>query len=758
MIRLRPAQERVLRYSSGRMGVAAVPGSGKTTTLAMLAARLVAEAIQDDEEVLVVTLVNSAVNNVSARIDQILKERKLIPRLGYRVRTLHGLAHDIVRERPGLVGLSEDFQILDERECARILEDCCQAWLKLHPEILDSYVLPDIEEKKREWIGRDPWPETVQSVAAAFVRRAKDHQIPPEVLLSSLADRGRDLPLAAMGTGIYASYQRALAYRGGVDFDDLIRLALDALRLDPDYLARLRARWPFILEDEAQDSSALQEKILSTLAGEKGNWVRVGDTNQAIFETFTTASPDYLRAFVGSEGVTSCDLPNSGRSCQGIIDLANYLVEWAMRDHPEAERARKAFSPQYIEPSPPGDSQPNPDTTPGCVQIVRQGFSADEEIQKLVLGLQAQPAAPDETVAVLAPRNARGFKVSDALRANKIDCVELLQSTSATRQTAGVLGTVLRCLADAASPTKLADAFRAWRRDDRSDPEDGNRLRRLEKLLRGCRQVEDYLWPRLSRDWLASVDLGSDPEASEHLRLLTEFRTLLQTWQDAILLPIDQLVLTVAQDLFREPAELALAYKLSLLLRSAADVNPGWGLPELTEELAVIARNQRKFIGLSEDDVAFDPAKYKGKVVVTTMHKAKGLEWDRVYLMSVNNYDFPSAQSYDSYISEKWFIRDGLNLEAEALAQLDVVTGAVRGTPYREGEATHRARLDYVAERLRLLYVAVTRARRRLIITWNTGQPSRPARQAVPLIALQAYLEGRAGAELPHDLGKARKE
>ena len=53
------------------------------------------------------------------------------------------------------------------------------------------------------------------------------------------------------------------------------------------------------------------------------------------------------------------------------------------------------------------------------------------------------------------------------------------------------------------------------------------------------------------------------------------------------------------------------------------------------------------------------------------MHKAKGLEWDRVYLLSVNNYDFPSAQPVDRFVSEKWFLRDALNLEAEALAQLE---------------------------------------------------------------------------------------
>ncbi len=68
---------------------------------------------------------------------------------------------------------------------------------------------------------------------------------------------------------------------------------------------------------------------------------------------------------------------------------------------------------------------------------------------------------------------------------------------------------------------------------------------------------------------------------------------------------------------------------------------PGAGLPEMTEELAVIAKNERRFLGFSEDDLGFDPENYKGRVVVSTMHKAKGLEWDRVYLMSVNNFSYP---------------------------------------------------------------------------------------------------------------------
>ncbi len=73
------------------------------------------------------------------------------------------------------------------------------------------------------------------------------------------------MPLAQLGCDIYTDYQRALAYRGAVDFDDLIRLALTLLQNDEEYLERLRFRYPFILEDEAQDSSQTQQQILGLL-------------------------------------------------------------------------------------------------------------------------------------------------------------------------------------------------------------------------------------------------------------------------------------------------------------------------------------------------------------------------------------------------------------------------------------------------------------------------------------------------------------
>lgn len=721
------------------MGVSAVPGSGKTETLSRLAAQLIAgDSLAGHQEVLVVTLVNSAVDNFYKRVSNLVKTRGLLPHAGYRVRTLHGLSHDIVRERPALVGLSDTFDIVDERAADEILGDAAAAWLRGHPYALERFLDPALEASKLDWVRRDPMLEQVKDIALAFTRLAKDRQLAPEQLRGRLDTLVNPLPLAEMGWSVYADYQRALAYRNAVDFDDLIRLALLAMQSDDKLLARLRDRWPFVLEDEAQDSSRLQEQILRLLTGSGGNWVRVGDPNQAIYETFTTASPDYLRDFLEQEGVARRELPNSGRSSASIICLGNYLVTWSRAEHP-VRAVRDALSPPPILPAPPGDTQPNPTDDPASIFLMGNKFSPDGEVRAVVESLlRWLPEHPESTVAVLTPRNQRGFDVVDALRLRGVEVVDsLLRSSTSTRKAAGALANVLHHLADPTASQRLGRVFQVWRRADQEDPEAWQHVQQLSKLLASCRQVEEFIWPRTGNDWLATVELSDDD-----LEQLTLFRGYVQRWQGAIVLPVDQLLLTLGQDLFTEAGDLALTHKLAATLRQAAEQHPEWRLPELAGELAVIARNERRFLGFSEEDSGFDPKMHAGKVVVATMHKAKGLEWDRVYLMSVNSYDFPSGQPYDQYIAEKWFVRDELNLGAEALAQLEAALDDQH--TYREGDATAQARLDYVRERLRLLYVGITRAKQELVVTWNSGRGggNRPeAVQALPFVALQAYWE-----------------
>jgi DNA helicase-2/ATP-dependent DNA helicase PcrA len=742
----RPAQERVLEYTGGTMGIAAVPGSGKTHTLSALAAKLILEGFLDEgQEILVVTLTNSAVDNFSTRINAFLESASRRPLLPpYRVRTLHGLAHDIVRERPDLVGLDSTFQIVDEREANNIRREAANAWLRVNAPLLNAYLDPALDDNRVNWLRRERLPALVEGIALAFIRTAKDMRLTPDDVQAQLARVQLPLPLAKMGADIYADYQRALAYRGAVDFDDLIRLALHALEADPEFLARLRERWPYILEDEAQDSSRLQEMILRQLAGEGGNWVRVGDPNQAIFESFTTASPEFLRRFL-READFPRELPNSGRSTRSIIALANELIRWTREEHPVPE-ARDALDTPFIEPTPEGDPQPNPPDRPDQVYLVPTAYPPANEVEAVARSLADWvPRHPERTVAVLVPRNQRGFELQNELK--KYDLIVhdgLLRATLETRRTAGALTHILQYLSDPKSARKLANVYKVWQREAQEDAEIWAEVETVAGMIAKIPRVEDFLWPRPDSDWLDSLDLTEVPQIRESL---LAFREQVQNWQGAVLLPVDQVILTLAQDLFTTPTDLAIAHKLAVLLRQAERAHPDWHLHELAGELAVIAKNERRFLGFSEDDSGFDPDAHPGEVVIATIHKAKGLEWDRVYLMSVNSYNFPAGEETDRYISEKWFVRDNLNLEAETLAQLEAAFQPDAFDWYVEGAATRAARLEYVRERLRLLYVGITRAREELVITWNAGRTGGhrpPLRQAVAFAALQRCWDSSA--------------
>ncbi len=770
-VHLRPEQDAIIhQYEGGLVGIAAVPGSGKTFTLAHLAARLIGtNRVTRDQEVLIVTLTNSAVNSFRARIARTLAdEYGLLTNVGYRVRTLHGLAHDIIRERPALVGLADDFTILEEKVALDIQREIVSQRLSEWRDRLQAYLDPDVDPKAAWRAFERDLPDLV----IRFIQRAKDYQLRPNALaqkLSQVSDPSFDL--AHFAVEVYGDYERSLAYRGAVDFDDLVCLALEALKQDPDYLQRLRERWPYILEDEAQDSSRLQEEMLVALSGEQ-NWVRVGDPNQAIFTTFTTANSAYLRRFLDREDVTELPLSVSGRSAEPIVTLANELVRWCVEEHPTPD-LRTAFEYQphaahgalrgVIRLAPPNDPQPNPPPESSEVIVAyhpHHRFTPEKELQFVVtdsdLGLKQllediDDSSEDQippTIAVLVPDNNRGFKLAEALRREKItDYDELLRSTATTRAAVHKLVTVLEYLS---RPTELKLFKRVFwdlmEDDKRRAVNDDADLRALISEWFSLRaDVENILWPRPDDE---GAEEPTIPEKYAWVRRdLDAFLSRIRRWLRLTSLPIEQLVLTISQDIFDEPVDVALAYKIAVMLRGVAANHPNWRISEYVGELKLILRNERRFLGFYDAEGGFEPR--PGVVTIATMHAAKGLEWDRVYLLAVNNYDFPSVMPHDQYYGEKWYVRgsrDGfvqhLNLEAELLEQLTALVKGVRG--YSEGVATDRARRERAEERLRLLYVGITRAKRELIMSWNMGRNWHRGREfenqpALPLVWLGQF-------------------
>ncbi|MDT8305755.1 MAG: ATP-dependent helicase [Anaerolineae bacterium] len=746
--KLRPAQEAVLAYSGGQMAISAVPGSGKTYTLALLAARLIASGqidVAGGQQVLIVTYLNASVETFRARIRQHLQEAGA-PLQGFDVRTLHSLGLEIVRAARGSDN-GDPIAVVDEAQASGYLAQAVSGWIEAHPEAWRAF-LPDAAGVQM----RARWREITERTAQVFIRTAKNERYPPVAVERALREQASTLPdpatiedqtaldsstpdtnlaLLWMLNGIYGRYQAILARQGALDFDDLIAEAVRLMESQPDLVAVLRQRWPYVLEDEAQDSVPLQEVLLGMLAGAEGNWVRVGDPNQAITSTFTAAHPRYFNAFLGRPGVAERPLPNSGRSAPRIMALANHLIDWASSNHPVAEVRQGAFRRQRIEPTPPGDSQPNPEDFANNIRI--KVYEQREEGELPAVGELAYRYVrthPEQTAAILVPTNRVGYAMAEELDRLDAPYDNLLRGGVREREVASALQGILALLADPLDTRALvlahealvelghpaAGAFELETEEGRPTEE----LARIQTLLRSTHQPERLLFPRTATDVVAA--LPATVASEEEIARLQPFLALLQKAFALRSLPVDDLTLALADELFAvvqpdgsnghsHEFDLSVAYQIANLMRQWRDLEPRWRLPELATQLAEVAAGRRLLPGSGSDETGYEPR--AGRISLATQHGAKGLEWDAVFLVGVDGLWIPGSLDAP-FLGVHDFL--GGDPTAEAAAQLHALMEGDAGL-YPGRSATESAHIEVISERLRLLYVGITRARRYLHIS-----------------------------------------
>ncbi|HEX6254806.1 MAG TPA: UvrD-helicase domain-containing protein [Euzebyales bacterium] len=305
---LNPAQRDAVLHAGGPLLVIAGAGSGKTRVLTHRIAHLIRDRGVNPYGILAITFTNKAASEMQQRVAGLVGDRvvgitrdadgKVRRRRwgGMWVSTFHAACARLLRTEIPRLGYESSFTIYDTDDSRRLLAQC-------------------IDE-----LGLDPKRVTPRA-AGAMISKAKNELIDFE----TYAQQAQDW-YAQQVAQVYRLYQDRLQRASALDFDDLLTKTVELLQLFDDVLARYQAQFPHVLVDEWQDTNHAQYVLVQMLASEHRNLAVVGDADQSIYR-FRGADIrnilDFERDFPDATRIT---LERNYRSTQTILDAANAVI------------------------------------------------------------------------------------------------------------------------------------------------------------------------------------------------------------------------------------------------------------------------------------------------------------------------------------------------------------------------------------------------------------------------------------------------
>lgn len=327
---LNKEQRKAVIHPTGPLLIIAGAGTGKTKVITHRIAHLITSKLARPEEILAVTFTEKAANEMEERVD------RLIP-YSYsfvEICTFNSFGERVLRNYGHELGYYLDFKLLDEVEQAIFFRE-------------NLFRLP-----LRFYRPLSSPTRHIQELLAA-IRRLKQEDIRPEEYLAfarkskNAAGDEAELETASKHHEValvYKKYQKLLKSAGMIDFEDQVVLAMELFRTRPSIRKEFQERYKYILVDEFQDTNYIQFEMLQLLSGTHRNITVVGDDDQSIFR-FRGASLSNILNFrrIYPEAV-SIVINKNYRSTQDILDAAYRLIRHNNPDRLEvSERIDKSL-------------------------------------------------------------------------------------------------------------------------------------------------------------------------------------------------------------------------------------------------------------------------------------------------------------------------------------------------------------------------------------------------------------------------------
>lgn len=697
-INYREDQLPIIQYEGGKMAVPAVPGAGKTFIVTNLVAKLLEEKRQGKGKILILTYMNSAVNNFKVRIKKILEEKNIDDKNSYEVMTIHSLAVKIIKEKPEIVMLNEDFNIADDLQKTMILGDCINNFKLNGGEKAFRFFVK--EQKDPIWADRqlEAWDKGFYDLVQNTISELKYKDITPQKLNEYMKENRRGILKIILP--IYTEYEKKLKANGLLDYDDMLILAHKALSIDEDLKRKYQNKYQYVFEDECQDSNEIQGKIIGLICEEHNNLVRVGDINQSITGTFSSSDPKFFKNFIeSSDRCYRMDMSN--RSSKDVINLANELVRYVTQNlQPECKDALEDMDIKTVPKNRGYKENPQPDK----YQISYKYYETfDKEIENTVKFVRnINKKYPDKSIGILVPYNDHVNLVAKELIKEDLEFEELGPNSLRKRRVIDNIALIIDFILNCDEKEKLIEVLDKvyMKTDNKEGKKDFIQLLREDHLT-----VENLLY-----DNECSKDIIIDTDSDLYQSFLFGIKNL-ENIIEYPLTRIDKLILFIGDSMTIEKEEIAIVDYLAFYVKYLVAENNNINLQQIYNLL--IDRKNRVFsyiIEVVSEINGYEPL--PGSITVCNYHKSKGLEWDCVFLLGMTEFNFPD-NIYQKFQCDKWYLKEKYkNPEANIKAEIDfILKGEVNKNYSKE------IKESLIKEKIRLLYVGITRAKEMLILS-----------------------------------------
>jgi DNA helicase-2/ATP-dependent DNA helicase PcrA len=314
---LNPQQKEAVTYGKGPLLIIAGAGTGKTTVITRRIAYIIQQGLAQPDQILALTFTDKAAEEMEERVDI------LVP-YGYTdiwISTFHAFGDRILRENALIFGLSPDFKVLNQAQAS--------VFLREHLFEFDlSYFRPLTD------------PTRYISAFISIFSRLRDDDISPEEYINyvkklevRLSENPQDKKLQEYYLQqkeiayAYAKYLELLESQGKVDFGNQFYLVLKLFRQHPLILKKYQDKFKYILIDEFQDTNFAQYQLAKLLAQESRNITVVADDDQCIYRWRGAAYSNVLNFIQDFPEAKRISLLINYRSNQAILDSAYRLIQ-----------------------------------------------------------------------------------------------------------------------------------------------------------------------------------------------------------------------------------------------------------------------------------------------------------------------------------------------------------------------------------------------------------------------------------------------